>query len=177
MAASGQALIPGTSYRHGTCINVCGHDFVLTDDPELLQEYTSPTCSLTMVNSSHKGSVFMAPNNDMALGLVQFSLCPNAKSVVPHYWMLASAFEEQQQQQRAAAPPAQDVGYDQYRNQQNRGYEEQQQQQRAAAPPAQDVGYDQYRHQQNRGYEQKPQYGAPPQQQQQYNNAPQYGRY
>jgi len=118
--AGGPPLIPGTSYRHGTCINVCGHDFVLTDDADMLQEYTSPTAHLTMVNSSHKGSVFMAPDNDMAKGLVMFSLCPNAKSVVPHYWMLSTLFEEQQQKLREQAPGKQSFShYDNRANQNN----------------------------------------------------------
>eukprot|EP00386_Alphamonas_edax_P014599 GDKI01044790.1.p1 GENE.GDKI01044790.1~~GDKI01044790.1.p1 ORF type:complete len:132 (-),score=30.01 GDKI01044790.1:182-577(-) len=95
MAASQEQAVrvPHTSYRLGSTLKIGDHEFVLTDNPDRLQYFLKAGSNLTVITSDHRGTMFLAPHNNMALGLLQVACSLDGKSVSPHYWIIGQEYE------------------------------------------------------------------------------------
>eukprot|EP00919_Chromeraceae_sp_WS-2016_P036298 GHVR01086176.1.p1 GENE.GHVR01086176.1~~GHVR01086176.1.p1 ORF type:complete len:173 (+),score=70.68 GHVR01086176.1:67-585(+) len=104
-------VIPGTRYILGSTLQIHDHRFILTDTQERIELYAQAGVPMTIV-TEHRGTFFAAPYNNMALGLIQFTISLEKDRVVGHYWMFEEEYdeivkihqarEEQEQQQQAA---------------------------------------------------------------------------
>jgi len=99
---SGASTVPSAQRAAADCLVECGEGsviqvgicrYILVDLPERVANFIVPGQNLTIVTRSDNGSLFFAPDNNMALGLIQMCVSHSREQQISFkFWMLESEY-------------------------------------------------------------------------------------